>query len=424
MKRIFTIVLLTVLVPFAASARPQYAVLGSFGAKCEGCHNTPNTGMARTTPGWMSQKDISLLKPEQVGLGKVFETLGEKNTILDEKVTFGLDFRYQTARWASSAQKSLLYPNAFDPNIKDTLTYSDPYATKRDYMIMVFTPYVTINPIAGVTIQGSYNLAYDIEKDKRYPGQQAYTANITYKPFEWAPALSVGYLQPTVGMDWDDHTYITRQIVEKNATYPVVPCDYIEMGAQLDYNSLSWLGVTLGVYDSKNLALLTRNVTSDKTMSGLAKVTFYPPDFGTGLTAFMGGSLFMNSRLKSDNGIYFANKYFSTSSVFLSIGKPGVFAIMSEWMKMDFAGVRTTNNFTVELDYLPIESVIGYVRVERGNTELAGATALDFHANKYTLGAKIFLLPYIALIPEYKIYDRTHVDSYASQFACQLHLFY
>lgn len=424
MRKILISAIFLLIVFDIVNARPQYSILQSFGTKCQNCHIAPNIGMQRNASGWMSFGDISLIKPEDIGLKPAYDAIRETNTPITDEIMFGLDLRYQSARWPTTKNKIVVYDNLFDPTKKDIIPYSDPYATKRDQMLMILTPYLTITPLEGITIEGSYNLAYEIENKKRYPGQTPYTASVILQPFDYLPSLRIGMIQPMIGTDWDDHTVITRQVVTKTATPPSIPCDYFELGAQLDYEALDWLGVTLGVYDSKNISEMTGGFVKDKTLSGLAKLTLHPPDFGTGITAFMGATHFFNSQLKTDNGIYFRNHYLTASSVFLHFGMPGKFAVMTEYMRTELSQRRVTNNFTVELNYQVIEPAYAYLRLERGNTEMKTAGNPKYHGNKYTLGAKIFLLPYIALIPEYKIYDREHVDSYNSQFAFQLHIFY
>ncbi len=423
MKKVILLIFVLAIIPSILLARPQYSILNSFGTKCQNCHIAPNIGMQRTSSGFMSMQSVGLIQPEDIGLSSAYDAMGSAHSILDEKVVFGLDARYQTARWSTVKNKQVVYDNLFDPTMKDTINYSDPYATKRDYMLMILTPYITINPIEGITLEASYNLAYELEDTKRYPGQTPLTGSIIIQPSYEYPSLRIGMIQPMIGTDWDDHTMMTRQVVTSTVTPPTIPCDYFELGAQLDYQAIDWLGVTVGLYDSKNISEMSRGAVSDKNMSGLAKVTFHPPDFGTGLTAFGGVTHFFNSQLKTDNGIYFANKYLTASSIFFHFGIPSQFAIMTEYLRTEYSGWRTTNNVSLEFDYQIMEPIIGYLRLERGNTDML-MQGQEFHGNKYTLGAKIFVLPYVALIPEFKIYDREHVDSFNSQFACQLHIFY
>lgn len=423
MKKTLLVLALVLLANPEIFARPQYSILQGFGTKCQSCHIAPNVGMQRTSSGWMSRKDISLINPESIGLNPVFDAIGNSNGVLDDKITFGLDFRYQTARWSKTKNNIMTRENPFDPTITDTMEYSDPYATERDYMLMIFTPYLTINPIEGVTLEASYNLAYDIEDKKRYPGQTPFAASVIIQPWQNLPSLRIGMIQPMVGTDWDDHTMMTRNVVTKTATPPSVPCDYYELGAQLDYQAIDWLGVTLGLYDSKNISEMSGGLVPDNTMSGLAKVTLHPPDFGTGITSYCGFTHFVNSQFKTDNGIYFGNRFMTATSFFLHFGMGDRFAVMTEWLRTEYSNMRTTSNVSLELDYMIMEPIIGYARIEQGNTDMIVSNT-NYTGNKYTLGAKIFLLPYIALIPEYKIYDREHVDGFNSQFACQLHIFY
>jgi len=51
-------------------------------------------------------------------------------------------------------------------------------------------------------------------------------------------------------------------------------------------------------------------------------------------------------------------------------------------------------------------------------------TGDKFESNQYVFGSHIYLLPYIDLLPEYRIYDRGEVSGYSSQWTFQIHVFY
>jgi hypothetical protein len=77
----------------------------------------------------------------------------------------------------------------------------------------------------------------------------------------------------------------------------------------------------------------------------------------------------------------------------------------------------------VELNYEIMEPLIAYARYETGRTNEVYMDN-EYKLNQYVVGGKAYILPYIALIPEYRIVDRPQVDGYHSQWAVQLHIFY
>jgi hypothetical protein len=424
MKKFILLLIALLLLPEINFARPQYSILQSFGAKCQNCHVAPGMGRQRTQMGWMSRQDLSLINPDKIGLGDVFTALNNNNAVWDDKIMFGMDLRYQTARWSTTEPKSVEYPDPFDENETITIDYNDPYATERDYMLMLFTPYLTFQPASWITVEGMYNLAYEIENKKRYTGQEAYSASIILKPLESGPSLRFGMIEPVVGTDWDDHTVMTRMMVTKTTPVPTIPADYAEWGAQLDYQAIDWLGVSVGLYNSENLHEMSGGAVPKDRLSTRLNLTFYPPEVIEGITSFMGGTWFMNGALNSDDGIYYGNDFYQVNNLFLHFGKPGKWAFMSEWIQTKSSYFRETSNFSFEFNYIFYEPLITYARVELGNTEQNTFITEEFMANRYILGAKVNLLPYIALMPEWRLYDRDHVDGIASQFACQLHIFY
>lgn len=142
-----------------------------------------------------------------------------------------------------------------------------------------------------------------------------------------------------------------------------------------------------------------------------------------GLTYFFGGSFFINSPLRSDNGLYFANNYYAVSNAFFNFGMSDSWAVIADYMHSEKQQVRETNNFTLELNYQPMEGVIAHARAETANTWEVFRNQLT-HTNQYVLGARFVLLPYLDIMPEYRVYDRQHVPDYAAQWSFNLHLFY
>lgn len=405
MKKFIIIAIITVIAMADAIARPQYSILQTYGTKCQNCHTNIQGGGARTNPGWLSRNSISLINPGSIGLQGLFDLTQETNTAMDDKIMFGFDGRYQSANWGA------------------------PIKSERKTMLMQLSPYLTITPTDWLSFEGMYNTAYQIESDMRYMGQQEWQASATIKPFEDLPSVRVGYFQPTIGTKYDDHTMLIRQVSDISRSTPLVPPDYAEWGIQFDYENIDWLGVSLGFFDAKNLSHITLSnldgesvsVVDSNTMSTVLRVGFYP-ELSDGITTFFGGTYFINSPLKTDNGIYYGNNYFYIANLFFNVGISDMFSLMTEYCHSEKQSLRKTDNFMVELTYQLKESVLPYVRLERGTTEYPEQGT--FNTNQYVFGAHIVLLPYIEILPEYRIYDREWVDGYSAQWAFQLHMYY
>lgn len=418
MKNLFTLFIIAVfVVSYSGYSRPEYSILQSYGTKCLNCHINTQGGGLRSLGGWMSRNQTTLVEPSKIGIGSVYDFLQNTNQILDGKVTFGLDFRWQTAKWGGPSE----VVQKRNPPLTDTVLS----APKRDYMIMQFDPYLSIKPVEFIELEGLYNLAYEIEDLKRYPGQQPYAFSAIIRPGTNLPSLRVGFFQPSFGTKWDDHTLLIRQVIGSNRGSLILPHDYTEWGAQIDYDAIPWLGVSLGLFDSQTLSNLQVNgkpVVSGSTMNTVAKIGFYPPEYH-GFTSFFGGYWLYNGKLNTDEMSRLFGNGFMVGDLFFNIGMVDKFSLMTEYMWSKDKALRETNNFLIEFTYQALEAAYAYVRYERGSSDFFYDNT-SFQASQYVIGAKLFPLPYIGLIPEYRIFDRDFVEGYHSQWTFQLHIFY
>ncbi|TAL69728.1 MAG: hypothetical protein EPN82_03670 [Bacteroidetes bacterium] len=404
MKKIFIYPILLTVCLTIAFARPQYSILQSFGTKCIGCHYNTQGGGVRTQPGWLSRKDISLIPVSGIGLQEFYDALST-NTVSNEAVTFGTDFRWQDARWP---------------------------VIGRDDMVMQFTPYLILQPTNWLGFEGFYNIAYDIAKDKRFVGQNPYAFSMYLRPSEKLPSLRVGYFQPTIGTKYDDHTILIREVTgfarsstfndvkkyKRPGTIPLIPDDYAEWGAQLDYEALDWLGLSAGIFRADNLAGLTTvnktgtpvPVVDSGSYSTVLRAFITPPTLIDGITTFLGGT-------------YFINKDYYISSAFLNIGLTEKLSLMTEYMRSEKKDCRFTQNVMAEVTYAVTDAVLPFIRAERGQTKYKIENH-PFYTNQFVFGAHINLLPYIDLLPEYRIYNSEQVEGYARQWTFQVHVFY
>ncbi|MCX7908995.1 MAG: hypothetical protein N2560_05700 [Ignavibacteria bacterium] len=399
MKRLtLSIIVILVFLGCEIFSRPQYSILQTYGTKCSACHVNVQGGGARTVPGWLSRKDISLIDPNWIGLKKFFENLLARNSYFDDKLVFGFDARWQTARWPSGIASS-----------------------KRDYMIMQLNPYLIIQPTNWLFFEGTYNLAYEIEKDKRYPAQQPYSFSIYLKPFENLPSLRLGYFLPPMGQKWDDHTMFVRYAVAYRGKHPVVPHDYAEWGAQIDYENISWLSLSAGVFSGKNLSTLkipkivngkdtSVQLVKDNSLGFAARGMVSPPEIIKGLTSYCGGTFYLN------------DDYY-VSSVFLGLGLPDRFSLIGEYARTQKKDSRLSLSFSTELTYQVTESLLPFIRAERSILKDKNQNK-PVYATNLVFGSHIILLPSLDLLIEYRILDREQLEGYFSQWAIQIHLYY
>ncbi len=435
----FTIIL-TLLAFFVTPllSRPEYSILQSYGTKCQSCHVNTQGGGLRTLGGWMSRNQTSIVEPSKIGLGSVFDFLQNTNQTLNDMITFGIDFRYQFARWGGPQKTLTINPKTiYKKDENDSIIVINTLDTtttgpKYDAMIMQVDPYISFKPADFIELEGFYNFAYDLETEKRYPGQQSYAFSMYLRPGENLPFLRVGYFQPMIGTKWDDHTLLVRQVVTATRANLVLPHDYTEWGAQLEYEAIPWLGATLGVFGNENLKQI--KIVNQDRLSYFFRLGFFPSidEYLKGWTTFFGGYFMMNSELKTDNGVYFGNDYYAVWNAYFNIGMTDRFSLLTEYMGSKKQELRTSSNFSVELTYqlfkdidigIPFDAAYIYGRFEQGNTEFL-ADKSEYSATQYVIGAKLFPLPYIGVLPEYRIYDREHIDGHFAAWALQVHLFY
>jgi hypothetical protein len=415
MKKILLIMLAFLLVSELSLTRPQYSILQTYGTKCTNCHTNPNYGGARNFGGFLARKDIALIQPDDIGLAGLYDFLSEGTELFDGMVNWGFDARLQNARWAQTSRKEEVRKDGevIRPNIE------------RKTMLMQLMPYVQVHATDWLRIDGMYNFSYDIHDDMRYPGQQAYYVGVTIQPWQELPSLRVGFINPPISVDYDDHTLLVRQVAGLGRSMPLIPADYAELGFEINYDGIPWLNASFGMYESKKLSKLLADgmpIVNENTMSSVMNLSVHPKlDYG--LQGFAGVSHFFNSSLKTDDGIYFGNNYFTISSVYLGFGLADKVALIAEYVMANKQNVMEVNNYLLELTYQIMEPIYVYGRYEIGNTDIL-RTGQTWEAKQYVLGAHIYPLPFIDLIPEYRIYDRADVPGTSAQWAFQIHIFY
>lgn len=386
-------ILLFILLPVALTAKPEYSMLS--GNKCINCHYQPHGGGQRNNLGWYSRKDVSLISPSSLGLEEFYQMISEDNSIPAINATVGFDYRLQSARLG-----------VFNEDTRQV-------EIKRKFFGMQLAPYVAIKPSEWLNLYGHFNIVEPL-----YASQQRWSATLAIQPSFDYPTIRGGFIQPSIGTRFDDHTNIAKIVNERARTQPLIPPDYAEWGAEINYESLHWLSLTAGIYKSENLALqkysgannTSATLVEKDDMSILGRIEFWPRYFEDKLNFSIGAS-------------YLANQEFKLAHLFFNLGLTDELAVLNEYVIGEKTDFIKFNNYSVGLAYQLMESIILTGRIEGAETSFPGSSERYIYKS-YIIGGQIYLLPYFELRPEYRISDRFNIDSYGAQWAVQLHLYY
>ncbi len=377
------------------SSKPSYSMLS--GNRCLNCHVTPNGGGLRNQLGVYSKENASIINPESIGLENFYSFFksAQEEAAEEHSFYFGLDSRFQSLKWGAGSDRFKIFD--------------------RKIFLMQLTPYIAYYPFEWMSINAQYNFAE--LTGNLYKGQKSWSAGINIQPDFDYPMLRIGYIQPSIGGRQDDHTLLVRQTAGQFDPY--LPPDYTEWGAELSYNYFKWFSATFGVFKSEsmhenivknknniNIPLVGKNI-----IFKLARLEFYPRFFEGILNINFGGS-------------YYTGEDFNMFNLFFNAGITDKIALLTEYASTNKNELRTTDNFLIELDYQVLPSIILFARAEKANTKENLSETLEWTTYQYVVGANLYLLPYLDIKPEYRIYDRAHVESSTAQYTLQIHFYY
>jgi hypothetical protein len=314
-----------------------------------------------------------------------------KNEDEDILINAGFDYRFQTARLGR------------------------PDSSHRDYFSMQLSPYLSVEPFTWLKLSGHYNFV-----EALYPGQESWSAQVVIQPSYDMPLLRAGYISPSIGTKYDDHTMLIRQSPGAGKTYPMIPPDYAEWGAELRYESIRWLSLTAGAYSAENMSQVTipgpsgsRIPQANKDMmSYLFRFEFWPRLFEDELNTNIGASFFINDDFRLVN-------------LYLNLGLTDRMGILTEYVIGNKEKVRETNNYFAELYYQLFDFLTIYGRYEKANTKFVYDTNQpEYKTTQYVFGGNFYPFGFMEIRPEYRIYDRELFESYQTQWAVQVHLYY
>lgn len=396
------IVLVTALVmlclPQHARSIPQFSALS--GNRCSNCHVAPHGGGLRSDLGWYSYNDVGLIGRDNPAVKWLYD-LDNENTFFGGLLSLGMDLRIQNTRsFFSDSARRVTFP-------------------------MQAALYASLHPVKGVTVEGSFNLAAlrkeaNSSRTVRYPGQRdGHLSAILQPDIAW-PSLRVGLFRPGIGVRYDDHTVFPVSLVTSQSRQPLYAPNWAEYGAEVTYEGLEWLTLSAGAFGSQGLSelrlpngLATVHAIEGNAPTITAKAMVWPRFFEDMLNTYVGASILVNGDLRMLNTA-------------IGIGITDHLSVTADWLHMTKPNVTTTNNGMVEVMYQVLPELLPFVRWEGSATDLHALDAQgarDDVVYAGVFGAQIFVLPYVELRPEYRVWD-TRWEGNTTRWNFQLHIFY
>ncbi len=367
----------------------------------------------RNELGWYMAKDMALLSAHTLGLQ--FIEKAETNSLADGALTLGFDARVQMTR---------------SPRISTAETRFIPMQTSV-YAAWALAPWLTLEGMADIGSLARLAAGAGLP----FIGQQAWMASALIQPGLTLPQLRIGHFQPSIGLRYDDHTMLVRQVAGAN-TIPIIAPNFAEYGAELNYDGVQWLSLTAGVFLPRSLAQ-TRTVNRFgestplfgdtlamaaaasnlgelvKTPSYLLRAYVLPRTEDHTMTGILGAS-------------FFVNQSFSMANIFAGIGLSDRVSLQGEYAISGVREGRQTRNYSVMLTYQAFPWLLPFARFEQGRTQVSdpntASGVAELYSTQAVVGVQLFPIPFVELRPEFRFYDTETFT--ATRWNLQLHLFY
>lgn len=382
---LFVVLAALAAISYSTDATPGFSLWT--GNRCSECHATYQGGGMRNGFGWQFGKDASLFQPQDVGLKSVYDALDAGGYyFFDSLLSVGADFRYQTVRSHKTE------------------------AAERRYFPMQASLYLASDPAEWIHFGGQYNAG-----PKIFNGQQMWSAYTIIKPAENLPMIRAGYFQPSMGIRDCDMTMLDRRIPASDGSEVMIAPDFAEYGVELAYEGFDWLTANLGVFDSKSLSELSIfggqiPLILKGNPSFNARLVFYPAwFFDIAPDSYIGSSFFINGE-------------FIYSSAFAGLAINEDFSLNFQYNGYNSPYTRNSVSYIGGINYNLLGIMFG-LRGEIGETRyFLNSNVVSLETKQASLYARIFLLPHIQFIPEYRFQETEEFRS--TRWIAQFHFYY
>jgi hypothetical protein len=365
-------------------ATPEFALWSD--NRCSKCHVASSGGGIRNDFGGSFGRESAIFSYSDIGLTSDNKQL-TNNSFFDNKLFIGGDLRFQFIR---------------SHKVENPVTRLIP---------MQATISAAVNFPRWLILEGQYNFGRLV-----FLGQRSWAASLMFKPSDDLPSLRIGFFQPSLGIRDCDMTSLDRRIAATDGTESLIPPDYAEWGAEIDYEAFDWITLNTGIFDSEGLSQLQLFggqlplLPLKHNPSFIARIVLYPswlieflPEMYIGASSLINGDFIYNNyftgfALQEDIHLYF--KYAQTNLPY----------------------TRTTNNMIFGAMYMPFRGLFLGARCEYGDTELIfynGKVPLKTWQLVYN--SKAFILPSLEFIPELRYVDCPEYRSWRWVF--QFHIY-
>jgi hypothetical protein len=383
-------------------ALPQYSLMT--GNRCLTCHvNSQGSGI-RTELGWYASKDAAMIQLKDIPILAGLES--ESNAYFDSQLIIGMDWRGQLAR---------------------SWTFAE---ARRRFFPMQLAFYGAYIPTTWLTVEGTFDVASLWSSVRTmFPGQSSWMVSVLIQPDYVLPLLRIGHFQPTVGIRYDDHTMLARQSAGAFPR-PFLAPFYADWGAEIHYDGLQWLSLTVGAFLPHNLSAVTVENAQGESVSIVPGVTPNTP-----LSGLIASPTF-NARamtwIRDEDHVVNAyvgvsalrNGSFMLANAFAGVGLTDRASLHAEYAVTSITNGQQTRNISSELMVRVASWLYPYIRYERGFTEPVSPffEGRTLYTNQAVVGMQWFPFPQFELRPEFRFVDTEEYTS--TRWALQVHLFY
>lgn len=374
--------------------------------KCSKCHVNMQGGGMRNEFGWQFAKDASYFSSEDDAVKPFYSAIDKSKYNLLPNFALGFDFRLHTVR-----------------------SHKTEDAVRRLFP-MQGTLYAAFTPASWFALEGQANAT----KVDFFPGQQWWHASAIIKSEATGLSFRFGKFQPSMGLRDCDMTSFDRRVAMPDGTESFIPPDYSEFGAEIIVEPADWITLNAGIFDTRALDQLQ--------IFGMVPLVNLKGNSIENVRAILYPHMLLDFLPEMYIGASHAlDGDFTYSTVFGGYTPFQELNIYGKYIASRRPYARETDNFVVGASYMPLKGIILGARAEFGSTDLIIADdssyvnkdgdiihvknvldVLGFHATQIVLNAKVFVMPYVELIPEYRFLRCKEYES--TRWVLQLHMYY